>query len=226
MPVYSDKSGTQYAAPGPLPSPGPKLLRNCFTRLLFGSRVIFCCQAPWCLMLSMESMIAISSRRGGGGRQTFPVPLFRKNGFPHQCAHWLGMTRKFFRILSLRGRKAPVAIRTPVPLAPLPKGGDRGRGCPCCGAQNFCAASRRTLEILTAATRSPRFFCHWQRSVCSPRARCALAMTELESFPCHSEPVRTLVWESVFPWKAERERSAVLPRPGGLKWLSCFPWKA
>ena len=55
-----------------------------------------------------------------------------------------------------------------------------------------------------------------------PRARCALAMTELESFPCHSEPVHTLVWESVFPWKAGRERSAVLPRPGGLKWLSCF----
>ena len=30
------------------------------------------------IMLSMESMIAISSRRGGGGRQTFPVPLSRK----------------------------------------------------------------------------------------------------------------------------------------------------
>ena len=29
-------------------------------------------------MLSMESMIAISSRRDGGGRQTFPVPLSRK----------------------------------------------------------------------------------------------------------------------------------------------------
>ena len=29
-----------------------------------------------------------------------------------------------------------------------------------------------------------------------------------------------------FFWKAGRERSAVLPRPGGLKWLSCFPWKA
>ena len=29
-------------------------------------------------MLSMESMIAISSRRGGEGRQTFPVPLSRK----------------------------------------------------------------------------------------------------------------------------------------------------
>ena len=78
MPIYSAKSDTQYAAPGPLPVPGPKLLRNCFTRLLFGGRVIFCCQAPWCLMLSIESMIAIPSRRGGGGRQTFPVPLSRK----------------------------------------------------------------------------------------------------------------------------------------------------
>ena len=28
--------------------------------------------------------------------------------------------------LSLRGRKAPVAIRTPVPMAPLPKGGWHG----------------------------------------------------------------------------------------------------
>ena len=53
----------------------------------------------------------------------------------------------------------------------------RGCGCPCCGAQNFCAALRRTLEILTAATRSPRFLCHWQRSVRSPRALCAPAMT-------------------------------------------------
>ena len=57
--------------------------------------------------------------------------------------------------------------------------GDGGCGCPCCGSQNFCAALRRTLEILTAATRSPRFLCHWQRSVRSPRARCALAMTGL-----------------------------------------------
>ena len=38
----------------------------------------------------------------------------------------------------------------------------------CCGVQNFCAALRRTLEILTAATRSPRFLCHWQHSVRSP----------------------------------------------------------
>ena len=35
----------------------------------------------------------------------------------------------------------------------------------CCGAQNFCAAIRLSLKILTAATRSPRFFCHWQRSI-------------------------------------------------------------
>ena len=82
MPVYSAKSGTQYAAPGPLPVPGPKLLYERFTRLLFGGWVIFCCQAPWCLMLSMESMIAISSRRGGGGRQTFPVPLSRRHKKP------------------------------------------------------------------------------------------------------------------------------------------------
>ena len=52
--------------------------------------------------------------------------------------------------------------------------GDGGRGCPCCGGQNFCAALRRTLEILTAATRSPRFFCHWQRSARSPRPVCEL----------------------------------------------------
>ena len=34
----------------------------------------------------------------------------------------------------------------------------------CCGAQNFFAASRRALEILTAATRSPRFIRHRRRS--------------------------------------------------------------
>ncbi len=38
----------------------------------------------------------------------------------------------------------------------------------CCGAQNFCAALRRALEILTAATRSPCFICHWQRTALSP----------------------------------------------------------
>ena len=34
----------------------------------------------------------------------------------------------------------------------------------CCGSQNFHAAFRRALEILTAATRSPRCICHRQRS--------------------------------------------------------------
>ena len=56
-----------------------------------------------------------------------------------------------------------------------------GNGCPCCGAQNFCAALRRPLEILTAATRSPRFICHRQRSARSPH-QCAhwFAMTGQE----------------------------------------------
>ena len=39
----------------------------------------------YCLMLSMESMIAISSRRGGGGRQTppsrFPEKILRYLSF-------------------------------------------------------------------------------------------------------------------------------------------------
>ena len=39
----------------------------------------------------------------------------------------------------------------------------------CCGAQNFFAASRRALEILTAATRSPRCIRHRRRSVRSLR---------------------------------------------------------
>ena len=47
----------------------------------------------------------------------------------------------------------------------------RGYGCPCCGAQNFRAALRRPLKILTAATRSSRFFCHRQRSIRSPHQR-------------------------------------------------------
>ena len=70
-------------------------------------------------------------------------------------------------------RNPPVGFAV---TAPLPKGGrgDGGYGCPCCGAQNFCAALRRTLEILTAATRSPRFFCHWQRSARSPQPVCEL----------------------------------------------------
>ena len=55
-----------------------------------------------------------------------------------------------------------------------------GCGCPCCGTQNFGAALRRPLKILTAATRSSRFFCHRQRSIRSPH-RCAhrFAMTRI-----------------------------------------------
>ena len=55
-------------------------------------------------------------------------------------------------------------------------------GCPCCGAQNFRAALRRPLKILTAATRSSRFLCHRQRSIRSPH-QCAhwFAMTILGS---------------------------------------------
>ena len=54
------------------------MLRNCFTRLLFGGRVIFCCQAPWCLMLSMESMIKIQA--AGAGEDGRPLrPAFQKN---------------------------------------------------------------------------------------------------------------------------------------------------
>ena len=74
----------------------------------------------------------------------------------------------------------------PSPKAPLPKGPWHGKAVTggfhagtflsnlrrgrwsCCGAQNFCAALRWTLEILTAATRSLRFLCHRQRSVRSP----------------------------------------------------------
>ena len=118
MPVYSAKSDTQYAAPGPLPVPGPKLLCERFTRLLFGGRVIFCCQAPWCLMLSIESMIAISSRRGGGGRQTFPVPLSKEKRIPTPVCALARNDTENFQILSLRGRTAPVAIRNILYLTP------------------------------------------------------------------------------------------------------------
>ena len=38
----------------------------------------------------------------------------------------------------------------------------------CCGTKNFHAALRRTLEILTAATRSPRCIRHRRRSDRSP----------------------------------------------------------
>ena len=54
-------------------------------------------------------------------------------------------------------------------VSPCGEGAAQGYyGCPCCGAQNFRAALRRPLKILTAATRSSRFFCHRQRSIRSP----------------------------------------------------------
>ena len=46
----------------------------------------------------------------------------------------------------------------------------RGRRASCCGAQNFCAALRRALEILTAATRSAPCIRHRRRSPRSPTA--------------------------------------------------------
>ena len=109
MPVYSAKSGTQGAAPGPLPVPGPKLFLNaspgCFWRPGdFLSR-------QYCLMLSMESMIAISSRRGGGGRQTFPVPLSKEKRIPTPVCALARNDTENFQVLSLRGRTAPVGSK-------------------------------------------------------------------------------------------------------------------
>ena len=51
----------------------------------------------------------------------------------------------------------------------------RGR-CPCCGAQNFCAAPRRTLVILNAATRSFCFFRHRRRWICAPHRPVSYAL--------------------------------------------------
>ena len=82
MPVYSAKSDTQYAVPGPLPVPGPKLLRKLLHPAAFWRPGDFLLPGTMAIMLSMESMIAISSRRGGGGRQTFPVPLSRRHKKP------------------------------------------------------------------------------------------------------------------------------------------------
>ena len=68
-------------------------------------------------------------------------------------------------------------------------------GWSCCGAQNFCAALRLSLKILTAATRSLRFLCHRQRSVRSPHR------------PAHGTPCSVSLrdrfshrsWQSVTP---------------------------
>ena len=58
-------------------------------------------------------------------------------------------------------------------------------GCPCCGAQNFCAALRRPLKILTAATRSSRFIRHRRRSIRSPHQRARwFAMTWFLAWGC------------------------------------------
>ena len=76
-----------------------------------------------------------------------PLPRTRAAGCSHPALQ-----------IYLVGTDAPVR-----PYRPF----RRGR-CPCCGARNFCAALRRTLEILTAATRSLRFIRHWRRSVRSP----------------------------------------------------------
>ena len=75
------------------------------------------------------------------------------------------------RLQEVRGKNPP---DTAAPCQP-PSGkgalGTGGRGCPCCGGQNFCAALRRTLEILTAATRSPCLFCRRRRFGDFPAAR-------------------------------------------------------
>lgn len=69
-------------------------------------------------MLSIESMIAISSRRGGGGRQTFPVPLSKEKRIPTPVCALARNDTENFQVLSLRGRFAPVAIRAPRPQRP------------------------------------------------------------------------------------------------------------
>ena len=51
----------------------------------------------------------------------------------------------------------------------------RGRY-PCCGAQKFCAAPRRTLVILNAATRSFCFFRHRRRWICVPHRPVSYAL--------------------------------------------------
>ncbi len=110
MPVYSAKSGTQGAAPGPLPVPGPKLLRKLLHPAAFWRPGDFLSR-QYCLMLSMESMIAISSRRGGGGRQTFPVPLSKEKRIPTPVCALARNDTENFQVLSLRGRTAPVGSK-------------------------------------------------------------------------------------------------------------------
>ena len=105
----------------------------------------------------------------GGVRARRPTKGYKGRGRPGGVE-----PRPYGDIVGDAGKESP-SHGFAVP-APFRQGGreDGGCGCPCCGAQNFCAALRRTLEILTAATRSPRFFCHWQRSARSPRPVCEL----------------------------------------------------
>ena len=52
------------------------------------------------------------------GTRALPYKNVRLQGGTHVSRR----TLRFLLTVSLRGRKAPVAIRPPVPLAPLPKG--------------------------------------------------------------------------------------------------------
>ena len=174
MPVYSAKSDTQYAVPGPLPVPGPKLLRKLLHPAAFWRPGDFLLPGTMAIMLSMESMIAISSRRGGGGRQTFPVPL----------------SRNFFRYLSF--------LSCSLPPGRAAKSAARG--------EETGDVRYRVLRIATGAVR--------------PRNDIFLHGVRFSGPMCGHRPLRREAFY-VF-WKAGRERSAVLPRPGGLKWLSCF----
>ena len=110
------------------------------------------------------------------------------------------------------GADAPVRPPTIAPLAsPVIARAHRARGnpflfgfvqgyygCPCCGAQNFCAALRLTLKILTAATRSLRFLCHRQRSVRSPH-RPALPYPPVKLPVIANQLPMSLVWQSATP---------------------------
>ena len=96
------------------------------------------------------------------------------------------------------GRLCPPAIHAGTPCHAL----RRGRWS-CCGAQNFCAALRLSLKILTAATRSSRFIRHRRRSIRSPhrpahgtpcsvslRDQCAHWSWQSASHTLHSTPYK------------------------------------
>ena len=83
-----------------------------------------------------------------------------------------------------------------VPLAPHPVSRTRRAGGSCCGAQNFGAALRRPLKILTAASRSSRFLCHRQRSIRSPHP--AARHPPCPQL-CHCEPVTDVTGVAIRP---------------------------